>query len=339
MLYVTTRNPVDTYTVRHALDSERASDGGCYIPFRAPAFSRKEIMRLKDIPFNQCVADMLNLLFGRQLSAWDVDFCIGRYPVRIRELGNRMVMGETWHNPDWQFSAAVRRLAKLLETECTSGFTGIGIRAAVLFGMYGELMRRNLISPGEAVDISLVSGDFSWPISAWYARQWGLPIGSIVCCCNENNNLWNLVCHGQLHTDAQSVPTFLPEADTVIPEELERLISGCGGIMELESYLECCRTGRMYEPDPMTLETIRSSIYVSVVSSLRIRQTVPGVYATHGFLPSPAAALAYAGLMDYRAKKGKLRCSIVLADKSPVCDSETVADVTGIPAEKIKDLM
>ena len=91
----------------------------------------------------------------------------------------------------------------------------------------------------------MVSGDFSAPISAVYARQWGAPIGEILCCCNENNEIWNLLSHGQLRTDGVSIPTILPSADVVVPSELERLVYEAGGCEEVERYLDACRRGGM----------------------------------------------------------------------------------------------
>lgn len=339
MLYVTTRNQVDIFSPEQTLAQSRAGDGGFFVPLEASSFSPQEIARLGEVSFNQCLADMLNRMFDKKLTAWDMDFCIGRYPVRLRELGGRIVMGETWHNPHWCFQAMVQRLTGLLGGEGEKDWPELAVRIAVLFGVYGELLRQKILKAGETMDVSAMAGDLMAPVSAWYARQWGLPVGSIICCCNENNGLWNLICHGQMHTDTLSIPTFLPSADVPVPAGLERLISACGGVMELEAYLECCRTGRLYVPDVTALERLRKGLYVSVVSSQRIAQTIPNVYATHGYLTAPSTALAYAGLLDYRAKKGKLRCCVVLADDSPISTGSVVAQAMGVTEKRVKDML
>lgn len=339
MLYVTTRNTLDAFTPKHTLENKRGPDGGCFVPFHVPSYTKEEIACLKDMPFNLCMANMLGAMFSVKLSSWDVDFCIGRYPVRLQELGSRILMGETWHNPDWQFSAMADRLVRLVGGETGKGWPEIAVRIAVLFGMYGELLRQGTIQPGEQIDVSALSGSFAAPMSAWYARQWGLPIGNIICCCNENNELWNLICHGQFRTDTVCVDSCIPEADVVLPEELERLISTCDDVQEMEDYLGCCQTGRTYYPSDMTLAAIKKGLFVSVVSSHRIRQTIPHAYATHRYLMSPETALAYAGMLDYRAKKGQQRYCVVLSEKSPVCDAGFVAQTMGISEEKLRDLL
>lgn len=337
MLYVTTRNSRDTFTTQRALRENRGPDGGMYVPFRAPCFSQAELDALAEKPFNQRVAEILNLLFQTRLSGWDVDFCAGRYPVRLESLPHRIVMAETWHNSEWNFDRTVRNLtARLQDGEIgePGDWAGIAVRVAVLFGIFGELKRAGI---DQTVDIAMVSGDFSAPISAWYARQWGLPIGNLVCCCNENNSLWDLICHGQLRTDALSIPTAIPEADVALPEDLERLIYECGGTLEVQRYLDACRRGSLYCPNDAVLAKLRKGLYVSVVSSQRMETTIPSVYRTHGYILSPSAALAYAGMQDYRAKTGQTGPCLVLAEKGPMYNAEAVTSMLGISTQELEN--
>lgn len=336
MLYITTRNNRDAYTAQRVLRENRGPDGGMYLPFRPPSFSQAELDALGEKSFNQCVAELLNRMFNTKLTGWDVEFCTGRYPVRLESLRNRIIMAEAWHNLDWNFDRMVKDLVSHIRGgagELPGDWARIAVRIAVLFGIFGELKRAGIDQP---VDISVVSGDFSAPISAWYARQWGLPIGNLVCCCNENNSLWDLIHHGQLRTDAVSVPTATPEADITVPDDLERLIYECGGALEVQRYLDACRRGGLYCPNDAVLAKLRKGLYVSVVSGQRMKTTIPSVYRTHSYLLSPYSALAYAGLLDYRAKTGETRSCLVLAEKSPVCDAESVAGMLGISVEELK---
>lgn len=341
MLYVTTRNNRDAYTAQRALRENRGPDGGLYVPFREPKFPPEEIQSLAEKSFNRCVADMLNTLFNTKLTTWDVDFSIGRYAVRLEKLGHRVVMGESWHNLESDFSRLVKNLTVLLrgdgETEVLPGdWAEVGIRIAVLFGIFGELMREGIAGAEKKVDISVVSGDFSAPISAWYARKWGLPIGNIVCACNENGNIWDFICHGQLRTNDVAVETVTPEADVVVPAGLERLIHACAGVAEVEKYLDAVRRGGNYFVEDDLLRKIREGIYVTVTSQRRVESTIPSVYGTHKYILSPYSALAYAGLQDYRSRTGESRSALVLAEKSPVCDADVVANALGISADSLK---
>ena len=335
MLYVTTRNNRDAYTPQRALKENRGPDGGLYVPFRDPLFTPEEIAAFAEKSFNRSVAEILNLLFRTRLTAWDVDFAIGRYAVRLEKLGHRIIMAESWHNLESDFSRLVGNLTKLLQNDRnvqprTGDWAQIGVRIAVLFGIFGELMRQGIAGDGKTVDISLVSGDFSAPMSAWYARKWGLPIGNIVCACNENGNLWDFICHGQLKTNDTAVKTILPDADIVVPTSLERLIYSCAGVDEVNKYLDVVRRGGTYFAEHAMIHTLRRGIYVTVTSQRRVLDTIPSVFGTHRYLLSPYSALAYAGLQDYRSRTGEGRTALVLAEKSPACDVETVSGALGI---------
>ena len=334
MLYVTTRNNQNPVTTQHVLVNSRAEDGGLYCPLRFPVFSREQLGSLTAMPFNQRIAAVLNLFFSAKLTSWDVDFAIGRYPVRLESLGHRIHMAECWHNPDWSVQRLVTNLSQLVAAEGLEPgcWTEIAIRIAVLAAALCEPE----VFGGETVDVAVVSGEFTLPISLWYARKMGLPVGNIVCCCNENNQLWELVCHGQLKTDCVSVPTIVPEADVVLPIHLERLVFGCGGLEQVAKYLSACRTGTAYTVGEELLGELRKGLFVSVVSSSRIQSAIPNVYHSHGYLLAPESALAYSGLLDYRVKTGVTRPALVVCDRSPVCALETVADAMGLSPEEVK---
>lgn len=335
MLYITTRNCRDAYTAQRALRENRGPDGGMYLPFHEPSYSAEDWKELAQKPFGQRVAEILNRLFGTRLACWDVDVCIGRNPVHFVPLGHRTLAAELWRNPGGSYDYLARELAEQLlnEPNYQRGWLAIALRIAVLFGIYGRL------PSGEPTDLALVSGNFTAPISAYYARAWGLPIGNVICCCNENSGLWELLRHGQLRADAAVVRTAVPEADAAVPESLERLVFEAGGTAEVERYLEVCRRGGTYAPGDLVLAKMNDGLSVSVVSSQRIGQTISSVYRTHHYVLSPAAALAYAGLMDARATPGMAKNALILAEKSPALDAEFTAGSLKISEQELNDLL
>ncbi len=315
MLYVTTRDNRDPSTAYRVLNGHRSPDGGFYLPFRHPKFSAVEIEALTEKSFGQCVAEILNLLFNCRLSGWDIDFYCGRTPVQLHLLEHKVLIAEAWHTTTGRFDQIAKTVTERIcgESHPVSDWMNIAVRSAVWFGIYGEAKRQGM----DTLDISVVSGDFTLPISAWYARHWGLPIGRIVCCCNENNAVWELLCHGQMRTDSISIPTMIPEADIAVPAALERLAYEAGGIPEAANFSDACRRGIPYCPGDSTLSKMRDGFYAVVVSSLRAETTIPGVYRTHGYRMTPETALAYAGLKDYRSKTGQTRPVIVWAENNP----------------------
>ena len=342
MLYVTTRNHLDTYTAQRALSLISGPEGGLFIPHRIPTVSWEELQTMSEQTMNQRLAGIVNLLFGTRLSSWDMDFTIGRHAVRMADVGQRIYLGESWHNAKWEFQQMVRSLSARVRVgtdEPEGPWMEIGVRIAVLFGVFGELIRQGIASPGSPVDVAVTSGNFSAPMSAWYARAMGLPMGNIICCCNENGGIWDLFHHGELRTDVVCTPTRTPEADVTVPAMLEMLISETCGPLEVERYLSVLHRGGMYCPEAGQLRAMRKGVQVSVVSGRRMMSTIPSVYGTGSYLLSPYTALAYAGLLDYRAQTGESRPGLVLAEKSPVLDVETVAQALKIPVQELMDYL
>ena len=167
----------------------------------------------------------------------------------------------------------------------------------------------------------------------------GFPVGNIIICCNENNQLWELICHGQMRTDGFAVQTFIPEADIAHPVNLERLIYGCGGREETMRYLNCVSAGSVFTASDSLLSEMRKGIYVSVVSSDRVETAIPNVYNSYRYLMTPASALAYSGLMDYRSKTGLTGPAVVLCDDSPACYADAIAKAMNMTTEEIDKLI
>ena len=342
MLYATTRSNSDPVTAHRALTDLCAPDGGLYIPYHLPELTSHEIAALKDKTFGQTVADILNLFFGCRLDGWDVEFAIGRYPVRCVPMSHRIVIAETWHNLDWNFARMSNSLVTLVagsEIADPGDWAVTAVRIAVLFGILAELMRTGMLESGAKVDISVASGDFSAPMAAWYARKMGLPIASIVVCCNENSAPWDLICKGELRTGIAAVPTATPDCDQTLPKGLERFISACGGEAEVSRYLDSCRRGEVYIPSEDVYPVMRRDTHASVVGGKRVLSAIPNLYKTNSYLPGPYTALAYSGMLDYRARTGESRLAIVLSEQSPVCHAAVVSAAMGIRPEELDNLL
>lgn len=325
MLYVTTRNHQDAYTVQHVLTGNKCADAGFYVPLHLPKFTTSDLDRMTDMSFNQRIAEILNLFFGTKLTGWDVDFSAGRYPVRMELIPHRIIMAETWHNPQWKYKYLEERLCGLIcaQEDVPGNWAEVAVRMAVL----AAIILHQMETYEGCIDISSGCGDFTVPISAWYLREMGFPVGNIICCCNENNHIWELICLGQT------------KVDTMIPQNLERLICACCGHEETIRYLRCCKDAEIYAVSDKMLQELRKGLFVSVVSSNRTETAIPNVYKTHHYVLDPDSAQSYSGLMDYRAKTGISRPAVVLYDESPSRNEEIIARCMDLSTEELRRII
>lgn len=344
MQYVTTRNNDTSFTWLHALSESRAEDEGFYLPAEMPVFTREQIEAFAMKNPNQAIAEILNLLFDADLTRWDIDFNAGRYPVRLSSMVRRIAIAEMWHNCDWEFSRTVRDLAALVrgsrDTNLPVGdWFEIALRIGVLFGVFGELMRDGIASCDKTVDIALPSADMQQVMAAWYARSWGLPIGNIIICCNENNNLWNLIRQGEMRTSIPVKETCTPDCDRIYPMGLERLIHACGGTGEVMRFAQACQEGHAFYPEASTLEHLQKGIYVSVVSQPRVESTIPTIYKNHGYVFGPYSALCYAGLTDYRSSMGSGNYALIPSERGALRDDKFVAREMNMAIQTLHNIL
>lgn len=326
MVYVTTRKEREPYSAQQTLQAGRGEDGGLFVPSPVPAYTREELEALWALPFTARIARVLNTLFDTAITQWDVDFCVGRHPVKLVPLPQKILLAQCWHNWEGDLSYLVRVLASRLRSDgkpIAGEWTEVAMRLALLLAIAGEARQYVDFSQGDRLDISMLSGEFYGPISAWYARSCGAPIGSIVCCCNENNLIWELFHRGLLHTDGVTTETVMPLADVAVPIGLERLIYAAGGTREVAHYLDAVRRGGAYTPSEDIQERLSQGVAVSVVGKQRMEATLRSVYAC-GTLLSPYDGLCHGGLQDHRTRTGGREWALIFSERSPKLDQAVV---------------
>ena len=344
MQYVTTRNSDVRYSWLDALNDHRAPDGGIFVPDQLPVFTEAEINAFAMKNPNQAVAEILNLFFDTELNRWDIDFHAGRYPVRLAGMVRRIAIGEMWHNCDWEFSRTERELAALVrgsrDKELPMGtWFRVALRIGVLFGIFGELMRDGITTTDKKVDVSLPSGDGVALAAAWLARKMGLPVGNIIICCNENNNLWNLLRQGELKLGLPTKETCTPDCDRLYPDALELLLWSCGGHTEALSFGEAKQQEKVYRMSEEALDVLRTGTYVSVVWEQRVQSTIPTIYKNHGYVFGPYSALCYAGLTDYRSRTGSGSYALILSERGALRDDKLVAREMNVAVQTLHNLL
>lgn len=341
MLYATTRSDHDTFTPERALKEPYAPDGGLYVPLRRKTFSQEELSELLDRSTGAILARILNEFFSCKLTEKDIEFSMGRSIARLHSMNHRITVAELWHNPDGDFSRIQRQMAQLAAIDKRSTPVGewmqTASRVAALFCVYGQMLRQGIAEPGIKVDVAVLCGSFSAPMAAWYARQMGLPIGSIIVCCNENGGAWDLLRRGEMRTDLPVRKTSTPRCDTGRPEGLERLIRVSLGVKEARRYAFVCGEGGSYGLRSDQHESLRAGMYASVVSDKRIPRVIANAWSTNGYILCPYSALTYSGLMDYRAATGKNGPALMMSETSPILCEDTVARAMGITVSQLHD--
>lgn len=326
MLYISTRGCADAFTAHRTLLTDRAPDGGCFIPMRFPQLSTDEVCEILDEPMESIIAKILNIFFRVELTQWDVGFCSGRNSLRVIDLNPKIHFAELWHNPGSEMEYIVLGLFRRVFGEETdlqpSEWFRIVMKIAAVFGIYSELAKRNVIAFGDRFDFTVPADDFLYPIAILYASNMGLPVGNIVCNCVCNHEIWNLIHRGELPTAA-----IIDDENTCV----ERLLHLRIGAVNLEQ-----REIRFEADDHQRL---KDGLFCTVSGLERGMQTITSVFSSTEKLLTPNAALCIAGLGDYRARTGEIRSTLIIEERSPTLYPAEIQRATGIPAKKIGDYL
>ena len=336
MLYVSTRNKMDSYTSYRALHEEYAPDGGQYVPFQIPVFSHEELNSFQEKTFGQTVAQILNLFFSTRLTGWDIDCCVGRNPVRTEQMNHRLLMVEAWHNPCGTYESFERsvyaQLCGCAESAQPTRWAKIAIYISVLFALYKDIAACGV----EQVDIVINTGDFVQPMAAFYARRMGLPIGDIICACNENSAVWDLIHRGEFNTNAPKIQTALKQLDVSKPAGVEQLVYETLGLEAVDSYLQTCHKKGTFRLDEETLQKLNAGWFSAVVGTNRTQAIINSMYRTNQYLMDPYTALSYGGLQDYRSRTGVNQHTVLLSTYNPYGFADVIGSAIGMSGSELR---
>ena len=340
MLYASTRSKVETYTAQRTVWAERASDGGFFVPIQLPQFRRTEVLRMKNNMPEDNIAMVMNHFFQTEFSGKEVEYLIGREYYKLVNISHKMILGQLWHNPDGEIDYILKTLVRQFAAEQRDGEPGewprVVVRIALLFALICELEHQGVVTPLYPIDVAIPTGDFTWPMAAWYARKMGLPIHSIICCSNEHDAVRELLHRGQIRLDGVKYETITPRCDCTVPVGIERAIHTAFGRDETDEYLRTLERGGTYSLNPEQKRLLSEGMYAAVNSNKRLSEVIPNAYRTFGHVLCPYSAMVYTGVMDYQSITGQYNKVLMLCDYSPRHSLEATSRAMGIDKHELK---
>lgn len=293
MLYVSTRNPANTYTAHRAIYEVNPPEGGFYAPFHLPQFSQDELTAIRSGSCSEAVTQILNLFFGLRLNSYDVENVIGRAPFQLVEMPHKLVIAEGFRNPAASYRFLIKGLYNLMtegksEGKLPAGWPYIGIQIALLFGVF-----TGVEDLSRTFDVAVATDDYAELTAVCYARDMGLPIHLIVCTSVEDSKIWDLLNRGECAANGEGY---------------------------LENFLYYTFDSNRENPvriDEQQQELLNEKFFAAVVSADRAASVISSMYRTNGYVLSSDAALAYGGLQDYRSATGVSNDTLILAKVRP----------------------
>ena len=307
MLYLSTRNKADSFTAYRVLHSDGAPDGGQFLPMQLPVLTDFQLAQFEQMNFGETVASVMNMFFGTKICGWDVDFAVGRQAVCLANIGHKVSVAESWHNPAGSHRDFVWMLYRLVcdkkdLANRPSLWFETAVHIAILFGAYGKLTRQEIYE----FDIAVQTGDLQQLLAIRYAQKMGLPVRNIILGSLDGDGIWEFVSHGAYQCAGRKQPTGL-----------EALLWLEFGPDESARYINATLGKGIYHLSALQLEQFRNGIFAAVVGDRRTETVISSTMHTDRYVLDFPAARAFGALQDYRAKTGVKRNTLLLSHEDP----------------------
>ena len=186
------------------------------------------------------------------------------------------------------------------------------------FRAYADLVRRGTVAVGERVDYVVPTGNFGDILAGYFARELGLPVGTLVCASNANNVLTDFIRTGRYDKKRPFYLTSSPSMDILVSSNLERLLFLLSGDEQLVAKLmrQLTEDGAYEVPEELK-EKIQSLFWAGCCGDAETKQTIGKVWQEHHYLCDTHTAVAWNVAQQYKAANPAHAPVVVLSTASP----------------------
>lgn len=186
------------------------------------------------------------------------------------------------------------------------------------FRAYADLVRRGTVAVGERVDYVVPTGNFGDILAGYFARELGLPVGTLVCASNANNVLTDFIRTGRYDKKRPFYLTSSPSMDILVSSNLERLLFLLSGDEQLVAKLmrQLTEDGAYEVPEELK-EKIQSLFWAGCCGDAETKRTIGRVWQEHHYLCDTHTAVAWNVAQQYKAANPGHAPVVVLSTASP----------------------
>ena len=197
---------------------------------------------------------------------------------------------------------------------------------------YCDLLAQGAVTEGEPVNFCVPTGNFGNILSAFYAKEMGLPIGRLLCASNSNNVLTDFIATGKYDRNRPFYNTVSPSMDILISSNLERLLyllSG-GDDKLVAGYMKELSDTGCYQVSEDMRKKIQSVFVGGFSSEAETEATIGKMMDEHKYLIDTHTAVAFHVLEQYRKETGDQTKTVVASTASPFKFCDAVLDALNV---------
>ena len=184
---------------------------------------------------------------------------------------------------------------------------------------YLDLVKKGGISPGQAVNVVVPTGNFGNILAGYYAKRMGLPIRRLICASNDNRVLTDFIRTGIYDRRREFYKTISPSMDILISSNLERLLYELVDRDDSRVAFwmkELSESGR-YRMEGKALDDLQSMMWSGYATVEETGESIRNTYEETGYTMDPHTAVGKWVYEEYRRETGDRTKTILVSTASP----------------------
>jgi len=190
---------------------------------------------------------------------------------------------------------------------------------------YCDLIAEGAIRNGDEINIVVPTGNFGNILAAYYARQMGVPVKTLLCASNANNVLTDFLQTGIYDRNRPFFTTTSPSMDILISSNLERLLFHLSGESDarVRGWMNQLKESGRYIVDEDIKDKLQTLFAAGCCDDAATKETIAKTYQS-GYLCDTHTAVAIHVYEAYLAETGDKTPAVIASTANPYKFSKAV---------------
>ena len=187
------------------------------------------------------------------------------------------------------------------------------------FYAYAQMLKKGAIQEGDAINITVPTGNFGNLLAAYYAKEMGLPVHRLICASNMNHVLADVLADGIYDCRRNFYKTTSPSMDILISSNFERFFyaMALGDTALVKQSFEALAQEGYFTAPVAVLERWQSILSGGYATEEEVKATIRRVFQETGYILDPHTAVAVSVYQAYQQKSGDNTPNIIASTASP----------------------
>lgn len=206
------------------------------------------------------------------------------------------------------------------------------------FYAYAQMVKKQAIVAGDAIDFCVPTGNFGNILAAYYAKKSGLPIDKLICASNDNRVLYDFFHGGKYDINRDFELTISPSMDILISSNFERLVFHAINEDDrlLTTYMEDLADRKLYTI-PEKFHPNFADFVAEFATQSETKEEIKTIYEAANYVIDPHTAVASKAYRKAQQEGASRQPVVIVSTASPYKFPEAVLTALDVDTTTMSD--